>query len=264
MKGRLHSDTQLAPLEPGRFAGNIDRGWWVQSGPNGGYLSAMSLRAMLEHLDDASRPPRSLHVRFLSAPDQGAVEVEVQTLRAGRSLTTLGASMHQGGKLLLVASATFSGPFSEVAFQDVSMPQVTPIADCEPIPRQIPLNERWDMLRGIGGEFRKSPRALTGGYIRPAEPVQVDALTIAAMWDAWPPSAFARAMEQRFRGAAPTVEATLYFRAQLPCVGAQPTDYYVIRVEATTAHEGFMAESGEIWSRSGVLLAQSHQLQLLI
>ena len=62
--------------------------------------------------------------------------------------------------------------------------------------------------------------------------------------------------------ASPTVDLTIHFR-QTP--GAARSDDYALAVFRTRrAHEGFLEEDGEIWSRDGELLAQSRQLALIL
>jgi hypothetical protein len=175
----------------------------------------------------------------------------------------MSAQMFQDGAEVVQGSATFSGVFSDIAFQDARMPEARPMAECPPIPKAIPLNSRYDMWRAIGGEFRQSERALTGGWIRFEEPREPDALMLAAVWDAWPPAVFARAMEARFRGAVPTVEVCVLFRESFPLAGLAADAHLLLRVETLKAQGGIAEESGEIWSPDGRLLAQSRQLALL-
>jgi acyl-CoA thioesterase len=260
---RFDRDTAVTSLGDGRFGARIDRGWWVLSGPHGGYLAAIALRAMQEGLADSARAPRSLHVRYLKAPVEGAAEVRTRVVRAGRSLTVMEAELWQGEAELVRASATFSGAFSEIAFQDAPMPVALPRSECPPIVKAIPVNSRYDMWRAIGDEFRQGERAVTGGWIRLEEPRLPDALLLAALWDAWPPAAFARAMDARFRGAVPTVEVSVYFRESFPVAGLAADDHLLLRVETLKAQDGIADESGEIWSPGGRLLAQSRQLALL-
>ncbi|MDH5670508.1 MAG: thioesterase family protein [Myxococcales bacterium] len=250
--------------EPGCFSGHISEDYWVQSGPNGGYLAAIALRGAMLCIEDAERIPRSLHARFLAAPVAGPFELSTEVLRQGRSMTTLELRMRQEGRVFLAGSACFSRPFSEVAYQDVAMPAALPLEESEALPKQIPMNHRYDMYRAIGGEFRKSERALTGGWIRFADPRPLDALAAAALWDAWPPAPFARAMEQRFRGAAPTVEVSVYFKRPLPLCDDRPGDFALLQVESTMADQGFTEESAALFSRDGRLLMQARQLALLI
>jgi hypothetical protein len=144
------------------------------------------------------------------------------------------------------------------------MPEALPIDRAELLPARIALNERYVLRRAIGGGERSGPRAISGGWIRFADPRPFDALAMAALWDVWPPAVFARAFEQRFRGAVPTVEATVYFRRRLPLPAMGPEDSVLLRVESTMADEGFCEESAELWSPSGALLAQARQLALLL
>ncbi|MFI5306206.1 MAG: acyl-CoA thioesterase [Polyangiales bacterium] len=264
MTSHFDRDTALTSLGQGRFAGRVSEDFWVQSGPNGGYLAAIALRGAMAMVPEPERTPRSLHVRFVTAPTAGPFELHAEVVRSGRSMTTVGVRMQQAGRDFLLASACFSQPFSAVSYQDCRMPEARPLEQSEPIEKQIPLNQRYDMWRAIGAPLRTGERALTGGYLRFADPRVVDALSLAAFWDAWPPSPFARKLEQRFRGAAPTVEVTLYFRRPVPLPTATPEDYVLLRVESTMAYEGIAEESAEIWSLDGALLAQGRQLLLLI
>ena len=257
-------DTALVPLAPRQFTGSISENFWVQSGPNGGYLAAIALRGAAAAVPEAERAPRSLHVRYLSAPRAGAFELATEVIRRGRSMTTVGVRMAQAGRDFALASACFSEAFSAIAFQDCAMPQALPLEHSLPIEKRIAMNHQFDMRRAIGGDERASPRALSGGWIRFCDPRAIDALALAALWDSWPPAVFARAFEQRFRGAVPTVEVSVYFRRRVPLPNAALADYVLLQVESTMADEGVTEESAEIWSHDGQLLAQSRQLALLL
>jgi len=254
--------TAIEPLGEGRYRARISEDFWVQVGPNGGYLTAIAMRAACAFVPEPERVPRSFHARFLSAPRAEPCEVSAELLRRGRTMTTVVVRMRQGDRTFLEASACFSEPFSSIAFQDARPPDARPLRDAVPIPKKIPLNYRYDMQRAIGSDLRSGARAITGGYIRLAEPRSIDVIALAALWDAWPPAGFARAMEARFRGAVPTVEASCFFRAPSIVI---PADHHVlIKVESKTAGDGFVEEDGELWSMDGVLLAQSRQLALLM
>jgi acyl-CoA thioesterase len=256
--------TALAPLGEGRCAGSVSEDFWVQSGPNGGYLAAIALRGAALAVPDPERAPRSLHVRYLAPPRAGAFELQSEIVRSGRSMTIVSVRMQQDGRDFVHASACFSTAFSSIAFQDCAMPEARPLAQSEPVDKRIAMNHQFEMWRAIGGTERESSRALSGGWIRFAEPRPIDVLALAALWDCWPPAVFARASEQRFRGAVPTVEASVYFRRRVPLPGVAPGDYVLLKVETTMADEGVAEESAEIWSHDGLLLAQSRQLCLLL
>lgn len=263
MPTRFDRDTAVKAHGDGRLTANVDEGWWVQAGPNGGYLSAILLRAAMTAADDG-RAPRSLHARFLAPPKAGEVQLEVAPVRKGRSMSTVGVRMLQGGRAVATAGVTLSTAFSGLEFHDRAMPACLPLSECEALPKQIPLNERYDLWRGIGPAFRTGERAESGGWVCFAEPRVPDVYTLAAAWDAWPPATFARAMERRFRGAVPTVEASLYFRAALPRPGMHAGDHLLIHVQSTAASEGLVEEDTELWAADGTLLLQARELALLI
>jgi acyl-CoA thioesterase len=260
---RFDRDTAVELVSPGSYRARIDRGWWAVVGPNGGYLAAVVLRALTDACADPTRSPRSMHLRYLKPAGEGEVEIRTRSLRVGRSVAVLEARVLQQGQEVCVASAAFGGKASAVEYCDAQRPDVPAPEACPVAPKFVPINERFETRPAIGGLPRTSERALGGGWVRPEEPRVVDALLVAALWDAWMPTPLYRRIDVQFGGAAPTVEASLYFRRTLPLHESRPEDYSLVRFESLMAHDGYFEESGEIWSQSGVLLAQSRQLALL-
>ena len=105
--------------------------------------------------------------------------------------------------------------------------------------------------------------ALAGGWIRLAEPRPLDAAVVAALTDAWPPALFSYAEVGAIEGGVPTIDLTVHFRASLPPPGASPEEWVLVVFRSRMAREGFVEEDGELWSRDGVLLAQSRQLAVV-
>jgi acyl-CoA thioesterase len=264
MESTFDRATALEPTGDGRMTGTLDESFWVQAGPNGGFLTAIALRGAQSVVPEPERLPRSLHVRFLSPPHARAFELHTEIVRRGRAMTTVRVQMRQDARPFLDASFCFSDAFSAIAFCDAGPPQVLPFAESEPVPKQIPLNHRYDLRRALGTATRSGDRALSGGYIRFDEPRAIDVLALAALWDAWPPAVFTRRFEERFRGAVPTVEASVFFRAPHATSIVPAGEHVIIRVETRSASDGFAEEDSEIWSQAGVLLAQSRQLALLL
>ncbi|MDH3687317.1 MAG: thioesterase family protein, partial [Myxococcales bacterium] len=131
---RFERDTQIEALGDGAFQVEIDRGWWIVRGPNGGYIAALILRALEAAVDDPSRIPRSLTVHFTSPPAAGAATVRTSIERAGRSLTTASARLEQDGKLRALAVAAFSKARPGPEFDHLTMPDVPPPEACEILP----------------------------------------------------------------------------------------------------------------------------------
>ena len=127
---RFDVDTALEALGAGRFEGRIDRGWWIQRGPNGGYVTAIALRAAVLAVREAERAPRSLTVHFTRPPDEGPVQLETRVERSGRSLSTVSVRMLQRGRLVALALAALSKPRPGPELDRLRMPEVPPPERC--------------------------------------------------------------------------------------------------------------------------------------
>jgi acyl-CoA thioesterase len=267
---RFDRDTAVRRLPDGAFEAVLDRGWWIVVGPNGGYLAAILLRALMETVGDADRAPRSLTVHYVSPAHEGLVRVTTAVERAGRSLSSLSARLEQDGALVAVALAAFAKPRPSAEFADLHMPEVPPPESLErlsfPAGRSVPMRDRLESRRAFGEPaLASSAQALAGGWMRSAEPRLADAPFVALLCDAWPPSVAqhrALAATPLQRGM-PTIDLTIHFRAPVPS-DAKPDDFYLGVFRSRTLRSGFAEEDGEIWTRGGVLLAQSRQLAMVI
>jgi acyl-CoA thioesterase len=183
-------------------------------------------------------------------------------------MTTASARLIQDGKLVCIALGAFGVSRPGMSFVDRTPPRLPPPEDCmrlkERHPIAVELQNRYDSRIGLGSDFYSgADRAVIGGYIRLHEPRIVDALTVAAFTDAFPPPIFARASGQNAIGPVPTIDLTIHFRTETPLPGASPTDYCALVFTTTVSKDGYLEEDGEVWSQDGVLLAQSRQLALI-
>ncbi len=259
---RFDRDTAVTSLGADRFQGRIDRGWWIVSGPNGGYVAALFLRALAARVP-GERAPRSLTVHYTAPPGEGAVEIETRVERVGRSLTTVTGRMSQQGRLVALGIAAFSTPRSGPSWHHAPMPEVAPPEACESFPSSIPIHERFDYRWAVGERpGSRAERALLGGWIRSAEPRPTDAPLITAICDAWPPPSFS-VRSRDDMGVVPTIDLTVHFRCTLPLAATGAGEFVLAVFASRVAEEGFVEEDGQVWSRSGVLLAQSRQLAVI-
>ena len=257
-------DTAVTRVDDEVFHALVDEGWFVMRGPNGGYVAAIVLRALTERVGDSARSPRSLTLHYVSPADVGPVRITTSIERVGRSLTSCSARLHQGDRLVALAMAAFSSPRPGPVFCDLEMPKVPAADQIEPMvvrPESPAIAHRWDMRWAIGDEpWQEAPpahEAVAGGWIRLEEPQVLDACAVAAVTDAWVPPVFSR-MRQPF--VVPTIDLTVHFRASLPLPDATPDDSLLAVFRTDAANDGFLEESGEVWSKTGVLVAQSRQL----
>ena len=261
---RFERDTAVTPAGENLFDARIDPGWWIVTGPNGGYIAAIVLRALTLAVDDPGRRPRTFTLHYTARPVAGPARIETRVERRGRSLTAVTARLYQDDRTLGLAVAAFSLPRSAPDFAEVHMPEVAPPADCEPLSPRIEIHHRYEHRWAIGAPpFSGGDRALCGGWIRAAEPCVADAPLIAAYTDAFPPAVFSRVAAETLAGGVPTVELTIHFRESLPLAKAAFDDFALAVFRSRLSREGFVDEDGEIWSRDGRLLAQSRQLAIV-
>lgn len=262
---RFDRDTRVTLSASGSFDANVDRGWWVARGPNGGYVAALLVRALEQACGDPARQLRSLTIHYVRPPAEGPARIETRVERIGGSLTTLSARLVQGDALQALALAAFSKPRETPAFHHAVMPEVAPPEAIPPRGEaRVPIHERYEQRWAIGPRYFEGARgreAVTGGWIRLAEGSRsIDAALLAAYADAWPPSVFATHELPMALGGVPTVDLTVHVRAALPL----PDDFVLVSFRTREVAGGFLEEDGEIWSRDGRLLAHSRQLGVVL
>ena len=251
----------------GVYDARIDPGWWIERGPNGGYVAALVLRAMAAEVADNGRRARSFTVHYLAPPSEGAVEVHVTVERQGRSLTSASARLVQGDRLLAIAVGAFSTSRPSIEFNDLVMPNVASPEELEVLdPGFGPvMRQRYEQRWALGPRpFTGGDEAVAGGWIRLAaaecsgRPEAVADELLVAMADAWMPPVFSRLATP---AAVPTIDLTVHFRDPAP---ATIDDWVLVVFRSAVASDGFIEADGELWSRHGALLAQSRQLAVFL
>lgn len=96
-------DFRLDVVGEGRFQRDLPEHWCFDGRAFGGYTAAVALAAILDVAGGA--PAASLAVSFLHPGEIGTIEIDVGTLRRGRSAAALHAVVRQGDHTLLDASS---------------------------------------------------------------------------------------------------------------------------------------------------------------
>ena len=258
-------DTAVQAAGDGAFSCEIRDDWWVAMGPNGGYLAAILVRALSAGRELAGRPLRSLTVHYLRAPAAGPARVVVEADRHGQTVSFLRARLEQDGKICASAQAVFAddrggleleraGPPSGLsepeALPEPSRPPRPPASSPPPFARQFHYRPQFG-----SPPFSAGTEAVSGGWLKLRHERPLDEALVVALCDAWIPAVFSITSGPL---AVPTLELTVHLRAALPL----PSDWVLARFTTGLARHGFLEEDGAIWSRDGVLLAQSRQLAL--
>jgi acyl-CoA thioesterase len=257
---KLHDDTVLSNRGDGTYDAVLSDRWMVPSGPNGGYLAALIVRAAVAA--SGGLTPRALNVHFLSGLPLGPATIETTILRAGRSVTTIDVVL-AAGERSIVGRASLGPPRDGIDFCDVAMPDVAGPEDLSseqwPEDDDSSVHMRYDMRFARGGahEFDHDD-AEAIGWLRTDDAASVDHIVLAALTDSWPPPV---ARRQRSGVGAPTMDLTIHFRDPL----TKPIDDFVLVHSRTRmARDGFADLDTDVWSRDGRLLATARQLGLLV
>lgn len=113
------------PADPARFTGEISDRWMLMVVPQGGAVAVLASRAMAAFLGDDSQTLRSMSVVFAGQVACGPVEIEVQELRRGRSMSQLAATVRNPGSAAgLTAIAVFGAARKGFHFTDAAPPVV--------------------------------------------------------------------------------------------------------------------------------------------
>lgn len=249
-------------VEPGLFRVDLDGGWSVGGGINGGYLMAVAGKA-LSRVVVGKPDPLTFSTYFTSAATAGPAEVRTRVVRDGGSTATLSAELRQGDEVRLSVLATYGdlAALPDTVQMSAAPFEIAPLEECvstdfaPPEFREIaPLMDRFDMRFdpacvgwAVGqpagkGEFK--------AWFRVEEDDELDPVQLLLAVDAMPPVTFDLDMP----GWAPTLELTAYLRAR-PAPGW-------LRLRHATEHVagGMFAEDCEVWDSTGTLVAQSRQL----
>lgn len=258
--GNLEEALSLSAAGDGIWHGTADRHYEANTGMYGGMTAALLLKSVVSE-SRAAGAPVSLNVSFVRMlPPGSAVELRTQLLGATRSIQHWSASILVRGSdevsatALVVMGARRSGD----DITDPKMPDVAPpegIAPFEPpgtFGKQSP-------VRMAAGDFDKgSPqgRTYSAGWIREVSGRRIDAVQIAYLCDNYPPRAF-------YLGAGPRPSSTLsynvYFVAPEADVAALGDAYMLMEAFGTRGADGLYGTRGNLWSRTGRLIATTEQ-----
>ncbi len=258
--GDFERDTAVRQVGEGAFECHISADWWIVHGPNGGYLGALVARALEAVAGRRDLLLRSVTVHYLRAPEAGPASVEALVEREGRSVSFARARLVQAGQACVTAVAVFAVDRGGLSLERAAAPDAPPpeaIAPVPPHPASPRMTRELDYRLCFGPPpFSGGEEALTGGWLRFHDERPLDAAALVALCDSCVPPVFGT-VERPL--AVPTLELTVHVRAAtLP----QPADWTLGRFRTRLARAGVLEEEGELFSRQGVLLAQSRQLAL--
>jgi acyl-CoA thioesterase len=202
---RFERTTSVLAHGDGRYTGEIGEEWNCPIVPQGGTVVATLGRAMGLELEESDQQLRSVSAVFAGQVRHGPVEIDVQVLRRGRSMSQCSATLHNPGtEAGTTGIAVFGAPRRGFAFTDLAPPEVPPPLECpsfrDPVPVEFEMREPFDFWKQVEGrpaighppwdEYEPSS-SLRAIWYRFDEPVRLDdgrwdPLALVALCDTMP------------------------------------------------------------------------------
>ena len=263
----------------GSSAWDCPPGYRQGRGAWGGLVVGAFLDAAITHAADPALVPRSLTAHLLGPVAHGPARIDLTVLRRGSTTLTVSALLtaREGdsdglptGDPVVVADAVMvfgADRAADLDFEQSRWNHVDPPAalaagwqSLEPV--AIPAGlapefiDRLVLRPVMGFPYTDGRDTETVGWLCPAEPLVPDAVTLAALADAW----WLATMPAL---AAPRPAATLAFSLDL--IDLPRTDEPILhRGRILAGRSGYVTESRELWSADGRLLAHNQQTVVII
>jgi len=259
----------VSPAGPGEYAADLQAGWVVGGGVNGGYVLSVIGNAIKAQLD-GHPDPYTISGYYLSATTPGPATIRIEELRRGRGTSTVRATLGQvvdGEHVDRVSVLATYGDLTRVGGDirtTATPPELPPVEECvltstapPDVKAFVPMLDRFAMHLdpACAGTFvggAPSGRAMIQGWFELADHRPIDPIALVTAVDLLPPVTFELGMP----GWAPTLELTVHIRAT-PAPGLLR-----LRHESRNFAGGFFEEDCEVWDSAGRLVAQSRQLAL--
>jgi len=234
---------------------------WAQGRATfGGLVAALVYEAMRMRVP-SERELRSLSVSFVGPVAPEEMRVEVQVLRAGKSVTQVQGTAYQGDAVMAVLLGSFGGGRESGLRVDAEpAPVLTPAESCRRVPfvpGRSPAFTRFFETRWATGEapFSRSQVREIGGWVRLDEPAQpITEAALLALVDAWPPTVLPMM-------AAPAPSSSLAWTIEFvhPLPRATSSDWWMYHAIAEHARDGYAHCRAGLWTPDGELVAISRQ-----
>lgn len=263
--GHRFDDATRVRAGDSRWSGHTSPDYWAFVGPFGGATAATVLRALIDHPERAG-DPLSLTVNFCAPIVEGAFDLDVRLVRAGRSTQHWSVELTQrGAEVATFATAVFAARRPSWSHQSARFPDATPFERSRSYPKSAAAASwirQYDLrfVEGAPAFGVPSPEPgspFTKVWIGDAMPRRIDAVSLMAMSDAF----FGRIFHVR-NELVPfgTVSMTTYFHTDAADLVAEDITHVLAVADANIFHKNYADQTGQLWSPAGRLIATTHQI----
>ncbi|MCD0449239.1 thioesterase family protein [Actinocorallia sp. API 0066] len=253
---------ELTAGDDGLVRGRTRAEYMNMVGPFGG-ITAATLLSAVQGRPDCLGEPLSLTVNFAGPIADGEFEITARAVRTNRSTQHWALELVQDGAVATTATAVFGYRRDTWADAETDMPSVPAPEDIAPggFPDFVAWARNYDFrfLDGAlpGENPGEHPDSTTTVWVRDKPSRPLDFTTLTAMADIFYPRVFLRRGQFLPAG---TVTLTVYFLADAAELAANGDAHLLGRARAHRFSRGFFDQSAQLWSRTGGLLATTHQL----
>lgn len=254
--------------DPGTLRGRTHPEWANMVGPYGGITAAVLLHAVQRH-PDRQGDPLALTVNYLAPIGDGEFTVTARAVRTNRTNQHWVLELAQDGAPRCTATTVF-GSHRDTWSDTEARPPAAPAPETLPTlagPHFVVWFNNYDARFVEGGMFFESAEPAESTepgdsststlWLRDSSGRSLDFPALAAACDIFYPRIFRR--RGRFVPAG-TVSLTTYFHADSAELAAVGADFVLGTAYANRFGAGYFDQSAQLWSRSGILLASSHQM----
>jgi len=258
--------TELSTPTPegDQFVWDVPDGWQQGRGAFGGLTIATLVRALEARIAEPARRLRSLTAELPGPVMVGRAAIHVDTLRAGKNVTTARVALDQNGvQAHAVGVFATARKSTDEGWQELIAPVAPPADSLAVIPHNplMPVFTQHLEIRVAEGIPMSGKRdAKIVGYVAARDPGTArDAAHIAAMMDVFWPVMFVRFTTLR---PIATIAYTLEIVADPTTI--DPRVPLLYRAVAPVLHDGYSLEQRELWTPDGKLVAINHQTLAVI
>ncbi len=263
--GDLALDTAVESVDDGRYTARLSRDWEIW-GPMGGYVAATALRAAGTASPFAR--PASFFCHYLNVAEFDHIELEVSTVRAGRSALSQRVKVTQRDRPILEASVWSVAENDGLEHDEAVAPDVPGPGELTPIellsPDRQSLYAFWDNVEMRPVHFRADwppPEPLAPQWQAwcrfrptatfPSDP-WVDACRAVILLDvqSWPAASQRHAWREPHGYIAPSLDLYVAFHTPAPT-----EDWLLADGHAPVSGDGMLGWTGRMWTPTGSLVA---------
>ena len=261
------SAVALVAKGEGVYEGHTSDDFWNFTGPFGGVTAATLLNAVMKHGKRIGTPV-AMTVNYCAPVAKGAFTVTVREVRTNRSTQhwTIELSQPEAG-VSVTATAVFAIRRETWSHVPGAMPQSPPP---ETLPK-LPTRGLMEWMQAYDFRFARNmpapPRpepadddlgpALSHVWMKMQPERPLDFLSLMAISDTF----FGRIFHVRKSMIRiGTVSMTPYFHVDAEEIAAAGSDYVFGTADANVFNKGYSDQVAAMWSRSGRLVATSHQI----